>query len=320
MKSWCPLIALPLVLAGCAGPAHDAPEPLPRHQGEAFTTTMDCGRMTIEVHGDGDGVTVFAAGEEYRMEPAISASGAKYQVAGDQATTFWSKGNNAWLELNGQPWPECVTPGALPLPFKAQGNEPFWNLQLEVGQLTLQRLGDDQPLVKPYAVTATNPATRTLTASTPQGDLQLAVTTGLCRDSMSGMPYPGEVVVTLGEDSLTGCGGSPERLLQGAEWVVEDIASGGIIDRSRVTLDFYTDGRVAGRGSCNRYNGQYRLSGEGLAISEVASTRMACAPALMTQEQRFLALLDGVQRFDFDDTGALLLITADEVVLKARLE
>src|SRR5690606_828196 len=96
MKSWCPLIALPLVLAGCAGPAHDAPEPLPRHQGEAFTTTMDCGRMTIEVHGDGDGVTVFAAGEEYRMEPAISASGAKYQVAGDQATTFWSKGNNAW--------------------------------------------------------------------------------------------------------------------------------------------------------------------------------------------------------------------------------
>lgn len=320
MKSWCLLVALPLVVAGCAGPANDTLEPsLPRGD-EAFTATMDCGWLPIEVRGDGDGLTVLAAGEEYRMEHVISASGAKYQVAGDPATSFWSKGSNAWLELNGQPWPECVSPGAVPLPFKAQGNEPFWNLQFGVGQLTLQRLGGGEPLVKPYAVTAVNPATRTLTASTPQGDLELAVTTGLCRDSMSGMPYPAEVVVTLGDDSLTGCGGSPERLLQGAEWVVEDIDGGGIIDRSRVTFNFYTDGQIAGHASCNRYNGRYRLSGEGLTISEVATTRMACAPALLNQEQRFVALLEGVQRFDFDDTDALLLITADEVVLKARLE
>jgi heat shock protein HslJ len=136
---------------------------------------------------------------------------------------------------------------------------------------------------------------------------------------MSGMPYPQRVRVEIEGEQLLGCGGDPARLLQGGEWVVEDILGGGIIDRSRVTLRFWQDGRLTGRASCNNLMGQYQLSGEGLAIGQAATTRMACSPALMEQEQRVLNSLAQVQRFDIDDTGALLLYTS-EGALKARLE
>lgn len=45
---------------------------------------------------------------------------------------------------------------------------------------------------------------------------------------------------------------------------------------------------------------------------------MACAPALMDQEARFLALLAQVQRHAFTPDGALLLIGADGQRILAR--
>jgi hypothetical protein len=55
------------------------------------------------------------------------------------------------------------------------------------------------------------------------------------------------VEVTLGGETLGGCGGDPLDLLAGPEWVVEDIGGRGIIDASRVTLDVAQGGGWAGR-------------------------------------------------------------------------
>ena len=130
---------------------------------------------------------------------------------------------------------------------------------------------------------------------------------------MSGPPYPQTVSVTTGEGVLNGCGGEPIDLLAGLEWVVEDIAGGGIIDSSRVTMEFdAASRRVAGSGGCNRYNAAFDLSGEGLSIGPAAATMMACAEALMEQEWRFFDLLQRVSRFDIDETGALLLYINDQ--------
>lgn len=118
---------------------------------------------------------------------------------------------------------------------------------------------------------------------------------------------------------LAGCSGDPARLLQSGEWVVEDINAAGIIDRSRVSLNFGSDGRVNGRASCNNFMGEYRLTGEGLTIEAPATTRKICAPALMEQEQRVLHNLQTLHSFDFDETGALVLRSLDGS-LKARLE
>ena len=48
---------------------------------------------------------------------------------------------------------------------------------------------------------------------------------------------------------------------------------------------------------------------------------MACAPALMEQEQRFFAILARISRFDIGPDGALLLYANDrqEPLLTARI-
>ena len=106
--------------------------------------------------------------------------------------------------------------------------------------------------------------------------------------------------------------------LQGVEWVVEDIGGGGVIDNSRATLNFGRDGKLTGRASCNSYTATYTWSGSSLSIGQGASTMMACAPALMDQERRFVDILQGVQRYEFSDTGALVLVDGQGRKVTAR--
>jgi heat shock protein HslJ len=115
-----------------------------------------------------------------------------------------------------------------------------------------------------------------------------------------------------------GCGGDPAALLQGAAWMVEDVNGTGVVAQPRMTLAFGPDGRVAGRAACNSYTGQYALTGEGITISKTATTRMACAPALMTEEGLFLDVLGNVVRFAIGQDGALILHTRDRRTITAR--
>jgi len=133
------------------------------------------------------------------------------------------------------------------------------------------------------------------------------------------MPRPNAVTVWLNGRALHGCGGDSASLLQGGEWVVEDIAGAGIVDGSRATLNFGVDGQLAGSGSCNRYSGSYTLTGEGLSVSsKTAMTMMACVPELMQQESRFMQLLSQVRRFRLSADGALILNADDGGTITAR--
>lgn len=106
----------------------------------------------------------------------------------------------------------------------------------------------------------------------------------------------------------------------GVEWVVEDIDGGGIIDSSRVTVIFDEDGNVGGRGSCNSYGGTWSEKDGSLSISQIISTQMACAEALMNQERNFFDILATLGGFTMSPDGALILRTADGRTLKARRE
>lgn len=99
-------------------------------------------------------------------------------------------------------------------------------------------------------------------------------------------------------------------LLQGGEWIVEDVGGKGIIDSSHISIVFMDGHRLGGSSSCNRYSGEYQLSGSTFTVGDnMASTRMACAPALMNQEDRFLKLLLSVSQARFGDHGELVLST-----------
>lgn len=197
---------------------------------------------------------------------------------------------------------------ALPLPFHAHGNEPGWSLLMNDAVAVDWGYGRHQVRM-PRPMAEQRPDGIHYVAADDAHKLTFRITDEVCRDSMSGMPYPYAVTVRVDDTRLAGCGGRPRALLAGVEWVVEDVAGKGIIDASRMTLNFATDGQLSGRASCNRYHAHYKLSGETLEMGPVATTRMACAPALNNQEHRFVQVLRDVRGFDVDATGKLILYT-----------
>lgn len=123
---------------------------------------------------------------------------------------------------------------------------------------------------------------------------------------MSGMAHPKTVAVKLGEQTYSGCGGDPARLLRG-EWLIYEIGGRAIVAKSQPSIDFGPDGKLSGNGSCNRYFGPYALTGEGLKISDLASSRMACDQPLMEQEALLLKSLGETTRFEINAEERLVL-------------
>ncbi|SDU28283.1 META domain-containing protein [Halopseudomonas salegens] len=280
----------------------------------AMTSVMNCGQRQIRAGHDGENLVLDVADERIVLLPVVAASGARYEAKGDPDTRFWSKGEQALLTLKGEEYPLCVAQGALPRPLQARGNEPFWRIDLD-DQLTL-RTPDEEVRELPYEVERLS-GDESLIRSLDLG-LELRLHRSLCHDSMSGMPYPYRAELTRSGTTHSGCAGDPEQLLQGTTWVVESINSAAPLDGSRVTLRFAPEQRLSGVASCNNFMAGYQLSGEGLSLQQVATTKKACESALMDQEQTVLAFLQGVQGFNINEDGELVLYSAEEQSLTAR--
>lgn len=96
-------------------------------------------------------------------------------------------------------------------------------------------------------------------------------------------------------------------------WLADDIRGRGVIDDAQTTLQIEPDGRVSGRGGCNRYGGRAHIRGSSISFGPMISTKMACAPALMDQEQKFHAALASAAHFRLDlRQGKLFLLDAGE--------
>lgn len=209
--------------------------------------------------------------------------------------------------------PPPATPGDGEAPLRARGQEPSWSLVLTGEQLQWQA-GEQSFSVQMRP--APSASGMRLAGMHESQIIEVWTKARTCRDSMSGMPHPYEVLVRLDERRYAGCGGEPAALLQGT-WQVSTL-DGGLPADAQLTLQFDTRGRVSGRAGCNRYTSSYTLSGEGLRIAPGAATRMACAPALMDVESRYLRQLAAVQRFDIADDGTLQLIGAQGQRIVAR--
>jgi heat shock protein HslJ len=154
---------------------------------------------------------------------------------------------------------------------------------------------------------------RVVTGTAPQPRADDAPVAMLCAfDRRSGKA---EVVEAPVEARLTALPSAPS--IAGIAWRAEDIGGGGIIDRSHATLTFGADGRISGSASCNNYSGRHVLERGRLAFTSVlVTTQKACAPSLMDQERRFLAILGAARRIELLPTGALLLSTPEGTSLR----
>ena len=89
-------------------------------------------------------------------------------------------------------------------------------------------------------------------------------------------------------------------------WLAEDIRGRGVIDNLQTVLEIAEDGKVSGSGGCNRMSTKATLTGEEIAFGPIASTKMACAPAVMDQEMKFFAALSEVRTWRADPSRGKL--------------
>lgn len=114
---------------------------------------------------------------------------------------------------------------------------------------------------------------------------------------------------------------APMADLNGTSWRLVAYGAPGrpeaVLPDSEVTAVFQ-EGQLTGSAGCNQYATTYTQSGATLTTGAVASTRMACEPALNEQESRVLQGLDTAVSFTIDnetltiqdETGVLVFVAA----------
>jgi len=211
-------------------------------------------------------------------------------------------------------------PSAPPAPtgYRARGNEPGWALELGSSDVNFTWNTGQDRMTAPLPKAQKTSTGRRYRVRGEDKSLVVDIAGAACRDTMSGMTYPDTVTVTIDGKRLEGCGGEPASLLQGGEWSVESIAGVTVVPGTKVTVTFGSDGNLSGTGGCNRFNAGYTLTGEGLSIGPGLRTQMACEAPIMTQEDRFMGLLDQVQGFEVPGPGKLALVTAKGERIVAR--
>jgi len=79
----------------------------------------------------------------------------------------------------------------------------------------------------------------------------------------------------------------------------EPTSPGVVPQATELTAEFAGD-RLFGSGGCNRFMGGFQTEGDQLTVGPLASTSMACEEPVMDQEARYLAALQGAQRYEVD--------------------
>jgi putative lipoprotein len=133
----------------------------------------------------------------------------------------------------------------------------------------------------------------------------------LSADQLEMFPVEGGTLVwePLREDAST--------TQEATVWTLQGFAEGEtttpVPNGTTITLSFDEDtmgeqGTVSGSAGCNTYSADYTYA-ETLTMSSPVTTRIACEPDVMEQEQRFLDLLQNVRTYNLEEQ--LLLQTED---------
>lgn len=90
--------------------------------------------------------------------------------------------------------------------------------------------------------------------------------------------------------------------LVGTSWRLASVGAVPALSNVEATLEFLEGGRVAGKGSCNRFSGTVVVTGAAIAFGPIASTQMACLDAAVgEQEKSFFNALRDAERFVADE-------------------
>lgn len=95
--------------------------------------------------------------------------------------------------------------------------------------------------------------------------------------------------------------------IEGSTWVLRDIGSSQVPLPTLPLLAVFANGTLSGSAGCNDYRvGYVGRDATGLEVDSIYTTRKACEPLVMAQEDEFLAKLQGVTGFELVDGDLLL--------------
>lgn len=285
----------------------------------AFATELICGDLPVMIGLLGEDMVLRVEGRDISLTEVRAASGARYQGVSASDTEVWNKGDVTSIRLDGRDLPECrEVPPDDRAPYRARGNEPGWHVSFAAQSVEVVADFGEITREAPRPVVQVVPGAYEF--DMPEAGAHLRIEERLCRDNMSGMPYPDTAQLTLDGRDMRGCGGDPADLLTNGVWQVTALGDAALVEPERLSLNFLGQGRVAGSSGCNRLVGGFTLTGEALRFGAMGSTMMACPEPLMEQERRMLDALEQVTRFDIGGDGTLLLIGGgpESTLLEAR--
>lgn len=103
--------------------------------------------------------------------------------------------------------------------------------------------------------------------------------------------------------------------LASRDWVALSILGKPVIKPGGVTMSF-GEGRVSGRGGCNRYSGTADYANGAIKVGPLISTKMACMEdGIMQQESAYLNALQGATRYTIGGDGKLTIATGGGAIV-----
>jgi putative lipoprotein len=209
---------LPLACAGhgslaaseARAPASPAPTDAP-----ATTLAFDCDGLGFAVQIRDQTALLSLPERSLELSRVPAASGAKYASG---AVVFWSKGDEALLDLEAASYRGCKRNPSRSIwedarlrgvTFRGVGNEPGWSVEVEAGErivLVTDYGGTRVELPLPAPQIAPGDARTSWRARSETHELVLRIEPGACHDSMSGESFESRVTAILDAREHRGCG------------------------------------------------------------------------------------------------------------------
>jgi len=163
----------------------------------------------------GEKVWLFLPGKTISLPHVPSGSGAKYS---EDQITYWSKGDEALLEIGSDKHTKCKNNRAKAIwedaklsgvDFRAIGNEPGWNLEIIMRDriVFVGNYGQNR-----YKFITTGPSidqqarTTVYEVQNDTHEMSVIIVGRRCRDTMSGEAFETTVTVILDGKKYQGCG------------------------------------------------------------------------------------------------------------------
>lgn len=187
--------------------------------------------------------------------------------------------------------------------FKAQGNEPFWNVRFGLddkiyitGLLSSGEVSYTFPMPEAKEL---NEHAKSYRIENDELEMDLLVSSELCNDTMADISYTHKVSLQLKLadwdtfQELEGCGNYDGIYQLNNVWMLASI-NGEEIDKNNrnAHLQFNIENETFyGNGGCNNINGSVKHTETTLTFDRVATTLMACEN--LEEEAKFLTKLEG---------------------------